>query len=114
MQVKSLLSHFKFVLVFRGLPFKIFSIYLEAGQVVPESTRSLGQLVLGSTRPGQLVLFLFAWETLHALTNIYLYQACRQNFGNKNGTYFCECSMFRLAYASYYILVSLSKDKDPH
>ena len=76
MQVKLLLSHFLYQICtcfFCSLPFKIFSIYLEAGQVVPKSTRSLGQLVLGSTRPGQLVLFLFAWETLHALTNIYLY-----------------------------------------
>ena len=34
-----------------------------------ESTRPLGQLVLGSNRRGQLVPFLFAWETLHTLTH---------------------------------------------
>ena len=48
MQVKLFLSHCLYLICTNvpGLPLKIFSIYLEVGQVVPELTHPLGQ-----TRP---------------------------------------------------------------
>ena len=42
--------------MFPGLPIKIFSIYLEAGQVVPESTHHLGQTRPRVNSPGSKIV----------------------------------------------------------
>ena len=54
MQVKLFLSHCLYLICtyFPGLPLKNISIYLEVGQVVPESTHPLGQTRPGVNSPG--------------------------------------------------------------
>ena len=71
MQVKLFLSHCLYLICtnFSWFALKIFSIYLEVGQVVPESTHPLGLTrpwvnSHGSTCPVPICI-----ETLHTLTD---------------------------------------------